>query len=62
MREIKLNYKNENVLILNNARVASTFVNFYIGDGGHVLDLSEIILNQNYINLYVIMLKKLYAW
>ena len=50
MREIKLNYKNENVLILNNARVASTFVNFYIGDGGHVLDLSEIILNQNYIN------------
>ena len=50
MREIKLNYKNENVLILNNARVASTFVNFYIGDGGHVLDLSESILNQNYIN------------
>ena len=49
MREIKLNYKNENVLILNNARVASTFVNFYIGDGGHVLDLSETILNQNYI-------------
>ena len=42
--------KNENVLILNNAKVASTFVNFYIGDGGHALDLSEVIPNQNYIN------------
>lgn len=50
MLEIKLNYKNENVLILNNAKVASTFVNFYIGDGGHALDLSEVIPNQNYIN------------
>ena len=47
--EVKVNYKNENVIILNNAKVASTFVNFHIGDGGHVLDLSDPMINQNRI-------------